>query len=74
LDYKNQGTGHYGSVGPRRSGRGNTLAEPRGAAAINNVGGHCSERVAGERLKKMKKRRDNWCRLLGTSSLKEGAV
>jgi hypothetical protein len=32
------------------------------------------ERVAGERLKKMKKMRDNWCRLLGTNSLKEGAV
>jgi hypothetical protein len=32
------------------------------------------ERVAGERLKKMKKRIDSWCRLLGTNSLKEGTV
>jgi hypothetical protein len=29
---------------PRRSGRGNTLAEPRGAAAMDNEGGRCSER------------------------------
>jgi hypothetical protein len=43
-------------------------------AVIDNVGGRCLERVAGKRLKKMKKRMDNWCRLLGMSSLKEGAV
>jgi hypothetical protein len=48
--------------------------EPRGAAAIDYIGGRCLERVTGERLKKMKKRMDNWCRLLGTSGLKEGAV
>jgi hypothetical protein len=70
--------GHCGNVGPHRSGRSNTLTEPRGAAAIDNVGGHGSgERVAGERLTELggnKKMMDNWCRLLGTSSLKEGAV
>jgi hypothetical protein len=43
-------------------------------AAIDNVGGRCSERVAGWQLKKKKKRMDNCCRLLRTSSLKEGAV
>jgi hypothetical protein len=44
-----------GSVGPRRSGRGDTLAEPRGAAAMDIEGGCCSERVAGKRLRKEEK-------------------
>jgi hypothetical protein len=43
---KERGKSHEvcGNVGPRRSGRGNTLAEPRRAAAIDNVGGRCSGR------------------------------
>jgi hypothetical protein len=46
---------------------------------MNNRGGHCSEKeeVAEQQLKKKKKgegKTDNWCRLLGTSSLEEGAV
>jgi hypothetical protein len=36
-----------------QSGRGNTLAEPRGAAAIDIEGGR--ERVAGKRLRKEEK-------------------
>jgi hypothetical protein len=47
---------------------------------MNNRGGHCSERekVAERQLKKKEEEEegkiDNWCRLLRTSSLKEGAV
>jgi hypothetical protein len=40
---------------------------------MNIGGGHCSERVAEEQLRK-EETIDNWCRLLGTSSLNEGAV
>jgi hypothetical protein len=47
-----QEMGHCGSVGPRRSGRGSTLAEPLGAAAIDNVGSRCSESHRGARGKK----------------------
>jgi hypothetical protein len=35
-------TGHCGSVGPRRSGRGNTIAAPRRAPAKDNRGGRGS--------------------------------
>jgi hypothetical protein len=49
---------------------------------MNNGGGRCSERerVAERWLEKKNKeeeqqqKTDSWCRLLGTSSLKEGAV
>jgi hypothetical protein len=46
---------------------------------MNNGGGRCSDRekVAERQLKKKIKeegKTDNWCRLLRTSSLKEGAV
>jgi hypothetical protein len=58
------------------------MAAPWGAAAMNNRGGRYSERererVGERRLEKNKEeeeqKTDNWCRLLGTSSLKEGAV
>jgi hypothetical protein len=42
--YENRGTDYCGSVGPRQSGRGNTLAVHRVAAAMNNGGSRCSER------------------------------
>jgi hypothetical protein len=32
-------TGHCGSVGPRRSGRGSAIAAPQGAATKDNGGG-----------------------------------
>jgi hypothetical protein len=37
--YENRGTDYCGSVGPCRSGRGNTLAAHRGAAAMDIEGG-----------------------------------
>jgi hypothetical protein len=41
--------GYCGSVGPRQSGRGNAIVEPRGAAAKDNGGGRgLGERVAEE--------------------------
>jgi hypothetical protein len=46
------------------------LREPRDGLRRRPLFG---ERVAGERLRK-EEMIDNWCRLLGTSSLKEGAI
>jgi hypothetical protein len=38
---------------------------------MNNGGSH---RVATDGVERKEEKVDNWCRLLGTSSLKEGAV